>query len=106
MKIPKRVYVSPYLYTVVMQKDLSAAAAVLGACMPDDLKILLDPGSPGLVMWETLFHESLHAIWSQTSLEAKFPNAEQEEIIYTLTPRLVALLRDNPELVAGIMEEE
>lgn len=96
--------VAPYRYTVEMVSGLSAAASVLGAAMTDELRILLDPDSAPMVQWETLFHESLHAIWSQTHLESKLSNAEQEEIIYTLTPRIISLLRDNPRLVAGILE--
>lgn len=95
--------VAPYRYKVIQHKGLSAAAGVLGACANDELHILMDPDSPPMVYAETLFHETLHAIWNQTFLATKYSSQEEEDIIYTLTPRIVALLRDNPKLVEELM---
>ena len=96
--------IAPYKYKVMAHKGLAAAAGVLGACANDELQILMDPDSPAQVYYETLLHESLHAIWNQTFLATKYSSAEEEDIIYTITPRLVALLRDNPKLVEELMK--
>ena len=99
----RSVRISPYTYKVLSHKGLSAAAGVLGACANDELHILMDPDSPPQVYYETLLHETLHGIWNQTFLATKYSSAEEEDIIYTLTPRIVALLRDNPKLVEELM---
>jgi len=94
-----KVRIAPYDYEVQYDDNLSAAAAVLGVCMADTLTILIDPTSARQVMWETLLHEVLHGVWTQTPLDSIYTGEQEEQIIYCMTPRIVALLQDNPELV-------
>ena len=99
-----KVTVAPYEYEVRYDDNLSASASVLGLCMADSLIILLDPTSAPAIMHETLLHEVLHAAWTQTALDGIYTDEQEEQIIFTLTPRIVAFLKDNPHYVEGLYE--
>ncbi len=103
MKPPVRVKVSPYNVPVRFDKEAMAAASANGAYLPDLHTILLAPNNGPDMERETLLHEVIHAVWSQTFLDVKYPDeegdSEGEAIIRELSPRLLAVLRDNPKLV-------
>jgi hypothetical protein len=101
-----RLYVAPYWYDVTYDSLLSSVAGVLGACGTDDLKILMQANNPPDVMIETLLHESMHAMWAQTNLLKTFSSDEQEAIIYAMTPRIMAFLRDNPEFARALCRKQ
>ena len=68
------------------------------------LRITLAPWvGPGQAR-DTLLHEVLHAIWSQTALDQD--EDEQERIVRSFTPWLLQVLRDNPELVEFLLAAE
>lgn len=96
MKNIERIYIAPFWYDIVYDQQLSAAAGVLGACNSDILKILMQADNPEPVMMETLFHEALHAAWTQTGLDKAYSSEQEEEVIYSLSPRMTAILKDNP----------
>lgn len=102
MSKPTEVYVAPFWYEVYYDENLRVSAGVLGACNTDQQKILMDPTQGGEVFWETLLHEMLHAAWTQTALDKTYTGEQEEEIIFTMSPRLVAILKDNPVVVRGI----
>jgi hypothetical protein len=79
-------------------------AGVSGACDEIQTIILIDPSASLAVKQDTILHEPLHAIWGQTMLDKKYTDDEEEAVIWSLTPRIVALLRDNPDLVAYILQ--
>jgi hypothetical protein len=93
------VYVSPFSYEVKYDDQLTKNAGALGATGTDQTYIVLDPSSSRGVLMETLLHECLHAIWTQTALDKEYSDEQEEQVIYTLSPRIMALLRDNPRMV-------
>jgi hypothetical protein len=106
---PSKVKVSPFTFEVRYDKEAMEAAGANGACMEDLCTILLAPGNDWLVERETILHEALHAVWGQTYLDTKIPDdaadSEGEAIIRELAPRILALLRDNPQFVAYLTEK-
>jgi len=106
VKLPKHLSIAPFSYTVREDKDACVSAGVLGYCLEDVEVILIDPlSSPGALR-DTLLHESLHAIWGQTTLNKKYSDEEEEEALLALSPRILSLIRDNPKLVSFLTEEE
>lgn len=62
------------------------------------LKATLAKGS----LRDVFLHELLHAIFDQLPTKRELAEVRkdlEEDIVYALTPRLIALLRDNPKLV-------
>jgi hypothetical protein len=106
-KGPKqRIYVSPHWFEVKYQKDLAKNAGATGTCAEDEQYILIDPELGATVMRETMLHEILHAVWHQTELDNRYSNDEEEKIVWTLAPRLLALIRENPDLMTFLMEPD
>ncbi len=100
----KVLLISPYDYRIHYDDNLSKAANVLGVCQSDDNIIIIDPTSARMVQKETLLHEAMHAMWNQTALDGIYSDEQEEQVVFTLTPRIVALLRDNPAFVKELME--
>lgn len=105
----RKIKVTPHEVEVRFDRDAMAAASANGVYLGDVNTILLSPGCDPLVERETMLHEALHAIWNQTLLDKLYPDEEPdspgEAIISTLAPRLLAVLRDNPQLVAYLTEK-
>jgi hypothetical protein len=59
--------------------------------------VTLDPDQSTVVARDTLLHEVLHAVIANTSLG--LGRKAEERLIRTLSPQLLAVLRDNPQLV-------
>ena len=106
MTRPRRIRIAPHWYSVRPVKSLSQAAGILGACGSDDTEIIYDPAQAGSILRETLLHEALHAVFSQTELDRVYSDEEEERIVWSLAPRLLSLLRDNPRFVEWLKEEE
>lgn len=76
----------------------------LGLTSYSDLKITIFPAEKQ-VKREVLLHEVLHAIFVASGALVFFEEHE-EEIVSILSPPLLVALRENPELVAFLLEEE
>lgn len=74
---------------------------VYGVTVERELRITLSDRQAAAQLRETVLHELLHAIWSKVPLDQD--DAEQERIIGSLSPWLLGVLRDNPELVAFLL---
>lgn len=102
-KPPEVLQLGPYSIPVKFDLDAMTAASANGAYMADLSTILMAPNNSADVERDTLLHETLHAIWNQTTLVKKYPDGEQdsegEYIIAELAPRILELLRRNPDLV-------
>jgi hypothetical protein len=93
------VMIAPFRYEVTYDNELSQKAGVLGVCQCDISHIVLDDAvSPG-VLCETLLHEALHAMWNQTSLDSKYTDEQEEEVIFAMSPRIFSFIQDNREVV-------
>ncbi len=83
--------------------QLADTAGAAGLCGKDSQEIAIDSNLGPTVEREVVIHELLHAIWSQTFLDDKYPdqeaNSKGEAIIDELSPRLLDLIRSNPKLV-------
>lgn len=108
-KKPWPIKIAPYEYTVKHQRGFAQSSGADGATMESDELIILDNDIQGNYEKEVLLHEAMHAMWGQTSLDRDYPDgppdSEGEKIIFTLAPRILALLRDNPELVKWLTEK-
>lgn len=104
MSFPSRVQVGHKVFAVRYEVGLTKLADVTGGCMPDTEEVLIDSKLGPATERETILHELMHALWHMTLLEKAIPSAKQEDIIYTLAPGLLLMLRDNPELVDYLLE--
>lgn len=96
------VLVRPHLFQVVYDEQFASVTNTAGACGQDEQKILLDPDLGESVELETLVHEGLHAAWYQTELDRAYTDDQEEQVIWTLSPRIVSFIQDNPKLIAAI----
>lgn len=99
MRYPKSIKVGPYEFTLVKDKWLGPIAQNAGVTGTDVERIHIATGLSKGMERDTVLHEALHAVWTQTALDRKYDEEAEEEAIWQLSPRILALLRDNPELV-------
>ena len=99
MKRPKRINIDPFDYEVRYMPDFSATTNTMGSCVTDAQIIFIDAGLTDQAEKDTVLHEALHGAWSQTGLQKEYTEDQQEAVIWALTPRLLAIIRDNPELI-------
>lgn len=108
--MPTHVKVGLYVYTVTQDGEAWAkyvndgtAKDRMGFSDHNLLIIAVNPGVSPMQKADTLLHEVLHACWwngSIGSLEALSDNADHEEFIIShMSPWLLMVLRDNPELL-------
>lgn len=94
-----RVYIAPFEWII---KHDPAVLSVAGSdgMLDDSLGMVLNQERRRDLLRDDVMHESLHGIIRQTSVfknDAEW-NKQEEELVSGISPRLVALLRDNPEL--------
>lgn len=103
-------HVGPIPFTVKVDNDACVAGGVSGATMNDSQLIFIQDKVALQTMQDTLLHESMHAIWNQTSLTIEYPDADAdspgEKLIRTLAPRILALLKDNPWFLDFLTRDE
>lgn len=51
---------------------------------------------------ETLMHEILHVVWRFANLDQKWKGDQEESQIETMTPTLVMVMVQNPEVMAYV----
>lgn len=110
MKPPKSVKIGPHKFTVEYDARACDTAGVVGACLEDEARIILDPQQAKTQQRETLLHETLHGVWGQTWMDNPYPDGdskgEGELMVKELASRFLLLLRDNPRLIAFLTEED
>ncbi len=92
-------------HTYQLLSDAAAKIILLGRLNRGEtdsvaLTIRVDPDMPSSAYAETLLHETLHAVWHQAGLQRL--EVDEEDLITALAPTLLAVLRDNPALVATL----
>lgn len=102
MKAPDRLRVGPHVWRV-RRRALDADGELYGRTEEQRLLITIAPGRAPSQERDTLLHELLHALWSHCALDQD--DDEQERIVRSLAPWLLAALRDNPQLVAFLLAE-
>lgn len=111
MKPPRRLKVGHLSYTVeVDAKRCREADVTYGQSDMRDSTILLSPEQSAGQLRDTMLHEVLHCVMDQTNIrhggdKALIPTGDDEErLIHALSPALLAVLRDNPRLIAFLLE--
>ena len=101
--VPSEVRLGPHTVTVRSDPDTVGLLREDGRradTLPNVLTIRIDPDRPPTAVAESLLHEILHACWDLTSLRTSEQCAEIEEAaVSALSPWLLGVLRDNPDLV-------
>ena len=98
---PKKVRVGPHIYRIRLVPDgILEGAGSDGTCQPRHLTIGLDANQPATAMADTLLHELTHALLATVKLD----DDVEEAVALALAPGLLALLRDNPPLVAYLTD--
>lgn len=94
--------IRPHLFVVAYDEQFASVTSTTGACMEDDQRILLEPNLGRSVELETLTHEGLHAVWHQTELDRVYTDEQEEQVVWTLAPRIMSFIQDNPKLIGAI----
>ena len=106
LKPPKKVRVGPFVYEITPIKEMGATDQAGGVDLSGQA-IIYDPGLHSMQERDTILHELLHCIIFQTPLRKTITDQEEEErLVWTLSPRILALLRDNPQFVKYLTEKE
>jgi hypothetical protein len=107
VKRPDMVWVGAKLYTIeydhdkMMIKCGEERKALLGVTHHHNLTILIDDGCAEQVIRDTLWHEIMHCIWTDTGMYDLTMN--EEDIIGLITPRLVSMMRVNPDVMSYML---
>lgn len=107
MKRPDLIWVGALPYTVAYDHDAIRITAadirkdIVGHSQHHTLQITVNDDVAEQVIRDTLLHEVLHCIWNDAGMAGL--EMTEEEIIGCLTPRLVSVLRVNPELIAYLV---
>ena len=108
MTRPRTVKISPYTWSIkwsrheVLKHHPNGDAC--GACDMESMAIAIDPGKHEDYARATLLHEILHACirGSDPTLE----DEHEETAVASITGPLLAMLRDNPSVVAYLMSDD
>lgn len=107
MPLPKKAKVGPHTYTLRAVENLESLTDQTGGVTFSEAVIVYDPAQAHTQLRDTLLHELLHCVIFETPLRKELKDSEEEEkLVWTLSPRILALLRDNPQLVAFLTEKE
>jgi hypothetical protein len=74
-----------------------------GQTSPSACVIEVDPSNAPSQVRDTLLHEALHAVVADT--RTRLDRDDEEQLVRVLTPGLLALIRNNPHLVAFLLED-
>jgi cob(I)alamin adenosyltransferase len=101
------VYVGPADYDVVLKKPKNMDRdRLLGETDTANTEISMTRKQSKSSMQNTLLHETLHAIfWTSGFNRQKFPMEQEEKVVQALTPWLLAVLQDNPDTLAFLLEK-
>lgn len=91
-------YTVTYSHEKIMLKSAERNLSLLGNTDNHSLEIIVDDDPQEQVIRDTLLHEVMHCIWNESGIGDL--EMTEENIVGCITPRLVSVLRINPELVA------
>lgn len=89
-------------YTVVIEDEPSEE---FGSCDTVTQTIVLSSNQTAQSVADTLLHEILHAIWTESGL-FMHKRPDEETIVRTMSTWLRMVLRDNPHAAAFIFDAE
>lgn len=114
--MPRVIKMGPLRYTVTPRKNLRIKAVDMaysadfhheddvvelrGVHSDDDLHIEIDVAQPPTLFRQTLIHELLHALVSQSTVAEMFEDSKTEEkFVKRLAPWVLGLIDENPRLI-------
>lgn len=106
MAFPPRVKIGHKWFTLTEDKGLTSVAEVTGVCGADTQEIRIDGDLGDDTRRETVLHELLHGVWNLTLLEKLYSAEQAEQVIYALSPFILGMLQDNPDLVLYLTEDK
>jgi Zn-dependent peptidase ImmA (M78 family) len=111
VSFPRKVKVGHARYTMKYEAELASISGANGTCGEDTQTILIDPLMGRDMERDTVLHELLHAVFHLSDARAHLPKDDsgdtkdaEEKVIRPLASQLLELLRDNPKLVAYLLE--
>ena len=99
-KVPNKIKIGAVDYTVHELKVDDRTQ--YGVCLYDHQRIYLSQNMKHQQASDTILHEVIHAIWSESGLD-HIPDLNEETIVRTLATWLRIVLRDNPELAKFVL---
>lgn len=99
MKLPKLIYVGPFDFDVHQKTEMD----MLGETFSNDGRIEVKRRQSAANKRDTLLHEVLHAIVFHSGLGHKLSHDDEEHFVVTISPWILAVLRDNPALVSYLL---
>lgn len=119
-RIPRKVKIGVHTWRVKTGKrqalkfKLETDESTVGYCERRTLRIGLDTSVPKQIVRESMMHEVLHAVFACCGmpLDDPMPTFDddkmqpEEFVVKLMSPVLLGVLRDNPELVAFLLEGE
>lgn len=98
---PETIKIGPHTFRVVVVPDeMLLDQGSYGHTALRKLVIAIDGATPFTQEADTVLHECIHAMLSSTTLE----EAIEEQVASALAPALLSCLRDNPDLVKYILQ--
>ena len=99
MRLPKKIKIGCYTYTIKTWDNVGDEGDFYGSCSNRYHIIHISTRYSDEKVHAILLHEILHAIWHVWSLEDE---DNEERTIQALTHGQIAVINDNPKLLAGM----
>lgn len=102
------VIVGPHTYEVTVDKNAINACSsksedsLVGQCDTALCHIIIDPEQSASQLTDTLLHEVLHACFELIGASSDIDHDTEEKLVRRLSPVLIQVLRDNPDLIEEI----
>jgi hypothetical protein len=103
---PKYVKILHKWFKITFDPDLTRIADAAGVCGPDTQDVRIDGQLGRDTERETVLHELMHGIWNLTLLDRIYTEDQEEQVIWSLAPLLLTMLRDNPALVEYLLHQD
>lgn len=108
--MPERIKVGPFVYTIsqdvatLQAHEREKGGGYAGYADHSRMLIVVDPTEAPCSQRETLWHEAKHAVHHLYANSGD--KADDETHIRKMAPMELAVLRDNPDLVAYLVAED
>lgn len=105
-KLPAMVRVGPATYRVTSDAAEHAKACqrvgdgLLGSTTFKSCVITIDPDQAHDCKTDTVLHEVLHCVTQMAGLLSEWGEEKDEAVVTRLTPVLLGVIRDNPDLIS------
>lgn len=107
MRVPRRIKLGPWDITIEqgVETDLNLRG-LMGDWEECPARIRIMRNLAPSMERETVMHEVLHAVFAMNGLQQEWGEEKEEAVVRRLSPVLLAAMRDNPRLVAFLIEKD